>query len=29
MMTLSEFNASLPKKEDVKPKEIDFYTITL
>ena len=25
MMTLSEFNASLPKKEDVKPKEIDFY----
>ena len=25
MMTLSEFNASLPKKEDVKLKEIDFY----
>ena len=25
MMTLSEFNASLPKKEDVKPKELDFY----
>lgn len=25
MMTLSEFNASLPKKEDDKSKEIDFY----
>ena len=25
MMTLSEFNASLPKKEDVKPKDQDDY----
>ena len=29
MMTLSEFHASLPKKEDAKPKEIDFYKETL
>ena len=29
MMTLSEFNASLPKKEDDKSKKIDFYKETL
>ena len=29
MITLSEFNASSPKKEDIKLKEIDFYKETL
>ena len=29
MMTLSEFNASLPKKEEIKPEKLEWYMETL